>query len=543
MITGQIAESMGLLNFYGWSPAIDFLAEESLKEKKSICVLQNDTKDIRHLIKTLADNHDKYKNIEEIEICVLEQLKECFARDVILQDIINNSGESFRERIELFFDVYWNCFVREKTSTYINSKIKDLQNLVTDTHKCQLVIKNLINFKEIKYGDRDELLDIFKSWDSKCPFNMDEYRDTRLRYHYKDRYDYRHNLIDWDYVWNLKEDASIIHYREYKDWRQNGNAFETRFSTYIIANRTMGAFVRGNRRWKDDHHLGGEKCLVRGFWGDIVNSPFWSFGIETDSVPEKEKLLKTTNYQNDYLSMHIAEFNVHNIIQRLEKGTDYHINFEKEAKKEEPIKKDLQEIEEDPDKEKEAEKEEQQEEEIQEKKQEKNANEENQPMDPSQEVEIDEKLKDLDESKKEITQTEDKIEREESKELLDGLKKINLKITPIFDTYQQLAKKKKFSQKFDVIVNGFLQATSLKDTEFKKIMKEDCIIYQETADFFVPIERKKRQEVKLNFKKNAVGNGLRHCLSEKAHHLKFIYNSSNPVSNTDTEVVAIEPKN
>ena len=85
-------------------------------------------------------------------------------------------------------------------------------------------------------------------------------------------------MIDWDYVWNMKPDFGVIHYREYKDWRQNGNAFETRFSTYIKSNRTMSSYIEGNRKFKDDNHLAGERCMVRGFWGDIVNSPFLSFG-------------------------------------------------------------------------------------------------------------------------------------------------------------------------------------------------------------------------------------------------------------------------
>ena len=85
-------------------------------------------------------------------------------------------------------------------------------------------------------------------------------------------------MIDWDYVWNLKPDAPIIHYREYKEWRQTGNAFETRFSTYIKSNKTMSSYVEGNRKFRDDNHLSGMRCMVRGFWGDIVNSPFLSFG-------------------------------------------------------------------------------------------------------------------------------------------------------------------------------------------------------------------------------------------------------------------------
>jgi len=255
-------------------------------------VLLNNTADIRHVIKTLADNANSYKDIENLEIYVLENHKESFARDMILLEVINNANESYRERIELFFDIYWNCFIREKSSWYIENKIKELQNAVSDYDKSKLVTKSIYNFKELKFKDRDALLDIFKSWSSKVEFNMEECRDRRLRYHYKERYDYRANLIDWDYVWNMKPDFGMIHYREYKDWRQNGNAFETRFSTYIKSNRTMSSYIEGNRKFKDDNHLAGERCMVRGFWGDIVNSPFLSFGVDCDVEPGQTELFK-----------------------------------------------------------------------------------------------------------------------------------------------------------------------------------------------------------------------------------------------------------
>ena len=72
-------------------------------------------------------------------------------------------------------------------------------------------------------------------------------RDTRLRAHYKERYDYRNNLIDHDFVWAVKEVAPNVAFREYKDWRNKGLAFEIRMATYTKANRTMSSYVQGNR--------------------------------------------------------------------------------------------------------------------------------------------------------------------------------------------------------------------------------------------------------------------------------------------------------
>lgn len=44
---------------------------------------------------------------------------------------------------------------------------------------------------------------------------------------------------------DLKQDAPIIHYWHYKNWRQTGNAYEQRFSSHIVPNRTMGSYIPG----------------------------------------------------------------------------------------------------------------------------------------------------------------------------------------------------------------------------------------------------------------------------------------------------------
>ena len=82
---------------------------------------------------------------------------------------------------------------------------KILKSLITDEEKHHSGLKNILDFSQLKFKEKDDLVDIFKSWNSKIPFNMEQLRDQRLRYHYKDRYDFRTNLIDWDYTMNLKE--------------------------------------------------------------------------------------------------------------------------------------------------------------------------------------------------------------------------------------------------------------------------------------------------------------------------------------------------
>lgn len=76
---------------------------------------------------------------------------------------------------------------------------------------------------------------------------MDEYRDTRLRHHYKERYDYRNNLIDGDFYSNYRDVCKNVKIREYRDWRNKGIGYEIRNATYPNPNRTMSGYVAGNR--------------------------------------------------------------------------------------------------------------------------------------------------------------------------------------------------------------------------------------------------------------------------------------------------------
>ncbi len=101
--------------------------------------------------------------------------------------------------MELFLDIYGNSLIRQKSQNYLDYMIRELIRLITQDKRCETAIKSIVDLSLLKYKERDELEDVLKSWYSKTPFDIEKYRDQRLRYHYKERYDYRLNLIDWDY--------------------------------------------------------------------------------------------------------------------------------------------------------------------------------------------------------------------------------------------------------------------------------------------------------------------------------------------------------
>jgi hypothetical protein len=105
----------------------------------------------------------------------------------------------------------------------------------------------MFDLSEIKFKEIDELVEIFKSWNSKVKFDIELHRDQRLRYLFGKRYDYRTNLIDWDYQMGVKPVVPIVHWYHYRDWRNTGVAFEQGFSRYIQSNRTLGSYIPGKK--------------------------------------------------------------------------------------------------------------------------------------------------------------------------------------------------------------------------------------------------------------------------------------------------------
>lgn len=143
------------------------------KDKSTVNILLNGCSDIRHVFRTLSSKKGNWGQTKTVNFYILEKDTVNVARSILLMEIVNNSLLSFRERVELFFDVYWNAYMREKTAEYIDERISELDRLVSDPDNCKLGVKNLWSFKDLKFKDRDDLVDHFRSWHSKIDFNLD----------------------------------------------------------------------------------------------------------------------------------------------------------------------------------------------------------------------------------------------------------------------------------------------------------------------------------------------------------------------------------
>jgi len=58
----------------------------------------------------------------------------------------------------------------------------------------------------------------------------------------------------------------------------------------MTPNRTLSSYIPGKKKKTKDN------CLVRGFWGDIVNSPFIPFGVEVNDASDSEKFFRKINF-------------------------------------------------------------------------------------------------------------------------------------------------------------------------------------------------------------------------------------------------------
>ena len=102
-------------------------------------------------------------------------------------------------------DLYANCLVRDKTNAYLQGVVNELIQLVTEDDRCQSVLKDVVNFNTLKFKERDELEDVISSYYETHPFDIEKLRDDRLRAHFRERYDARKNVIDWDYSFYVQK--------------------------------------------------------------------------------------------------------------------------------------------------------------------------------------------------------------------------------------------------------------------------------------------------------------------------------------------------
>jgi hypothetical protein len=80
------------------------------------------------------------------------------------------------------------------------------------------------------------------------------------------------------------ENASVIHSKQFRTWRNTGVAFEFGDQSYTEPNRSLAAYTEAHKK---NHG----SVLCRGLWTDIVVGPYVSFGVQCDAPNKLAKQL------------------------------------------------------------------------------------------------------------------------------------------------------------------------------------------------------------------------------------------------------------
>jgi len=307
-------QGMGTSLFWGFTPAIDLqtatgaTTEAGDDVDEPLRILVAGEGDVRNILKTIA-RHRRHK-ARKLEFYVLERRLEHTARQMLLFHIAMDESIQLRERELLFLEVFGNCLLRGKTADYVENAAADLIALVTAGGSKW---DGLLRVDAMKHKERDELEDVLKAWSQSVPFDIEYYRDERMRVLYGNRYDSRKNVLDWDYHMKMIKMASVIHPWEYRDWRQEGRAFTIRdrlvnLPDATVANRTLAS--------SDERRERGRSVVRRGFWGDIMNSPYVAFGVECN----EPKLFAIANRAHKHNSQDVSEYSVISMMHEFESG-------------------------------------------------------------------------------------------------------------------------------------------------------------------------------------------------------------------------------
>eukprot|EP00929_Paragymnodinium_shiwhaense_P112039 TRINITY_DN80294_c0_g1_i1.p1 TRINITY_DN80294_c0_g1~~TRINITY_DN80294_c0_g1_i1.p1 ORF type:complete len:632 (-),score=176.89 TRINITY_DN80294_c0_g1_i1:253-2148(-) len=272
--------------------------------------------DIRHVLKTVAKRRVSSTPRRKLRFFLHDSRHEVLARHVLFLQIMNNTSIPVRERMEIWLSLYGNTLVREKDNLYVEDIAKELVEMMTENSNHPLA--EVVDLNHMKYKDRDILQEVYRGWLEGVPFDIEALRDQRCRGYYRERFDHRKNLMDADYQTHIKARAGIINWFHYKEFCFTGVAYETRLGSYSVPNKTLASYTEAMDAKK------GTTIQVRGFWGDIINSPYHAFSTTTNPA-DRPRLFKISGAQYRHTETDVAEFNVTGFLSEMETGQPYNL--------------------------------------------------------------------------------------------------------------------------------------------------------------------------------------------------------------------------
>jgi len=315
-----LLNGVGGIQHWGLSPALDLQSlapapapaddDGAGATAAPLSLLTCGAGDFRHTLKTLA-RHRRHgaATRRPLKIAVVEKSPEAICRHLLQLSIALDLSIPLKERVEALLEVMGNVLLRDRTAALVEAKSRELVRHVTGDG---VPLYACLRTDSLKFKQRDELEEVLVQYRVAVPFEAEELREARLRTYYGDRYDSRRNVIDWDYNMKIEElGCGIVHIKEFRNWRFSGQSFLIRDAAPTVANRTLVSFAEGK-----DMHRGGVSVQRRGFWGDVVNGPYFSFGLECDDASMYDK----QNRQAKHNAQEVAELNLIALLHELRTG-------------------------------------------------------------------------------------------------------------------------------------------------------------------------------------------------------------------------------
>uniref|UniRef100_A0A1I8H6E3 PH domain-containing protein n=1 Tax=Macrostomum lignano TaxID=282301 RepID=A0A1I8H6E3_9PLAT len=314
----SIETGLGSITWWGFSPALDLQQVwlDANRPEPAQTMLIVGSGDQRHLLTTLARLRRHCTSSTPLKIFVLETDCSLYCRAMLQLLLCLDTRASVQERAELFLELYGNTLVREQTVDHVTRLCPMLIRLVTDPEFCQQTAP-MLQLGDLKFRERDIMEAVFKFWKQgladRKGFDAQLCWDLRLRQHLGVRYDAIPNVFDWDHQMRLVErpNGAQVSRPEYLHWRTKGVAFRLREAAYDASNRTLCSGIVLS--------VAGERHARRGYWGDIVCSPYLGWGL----VSEWPDYDRSANGQRVNSVGAVCEYNVCSVMHELSTGTRY----------------------------------------------------------------------------------------------------------------------------------------------------------------------------------------------------------------------------
>jgi len=339
-------DSLHAYNFWGMSPSVDMEClsasvgvgsggkaegKEGGEERRYLVVGGGDP---RHVLSTICGAHRREGRFGKgrVKIYVYEGEVAVLARSCCLLAMAFDPASPQRDRVEHFLEVFGNAFVEERAWGSLLRAARSMDKAVADTGKkpeagsLDEVCQVLFDPGMLGYKSRDAFADVVGTYLGRGGEDVDmgKAREGRSRLYYGDRYDFRRNLMDWHYHNRVAPlGAGIVHWTHFRGWRESGNAFEFRDGMLERANGTLLAYAEGTMAGavRPDGTAVKRTVARRGFWGDLVNSPYYSFGLDA----EEESLFEKRNGKHTRSTTDVAEYNLTAWLSELESGQKYEV--------------------------------------------------------------------------------------------------------------------------------------------------------------------------------------------------------------------------